>query len=554
MTTTSFLVVRPLRSISRAFRVSFSARTPTLKFPLLLLLLVYVCITQFAHAQKSRSTSSAVRSPRLPAPEKIVNDYIKVAGGKKRLAAIKDATYEWSAVVQDQKITRATSQQKTPAAARTDLSYKAGGTSSASASPRSAWVRDADGLSRTLTDTEAGAAKLQAALAASRFLDFKKLNILARTVALEQTSSEPTYIVEFSTREGARLRYHFSAPSKLLLQITDDTRQTVTRFGDYRAENGTLEPHRIDIETKNQPPRLFTLHAARYNTNVSDAVFDPPSAEALDIPALLREVEQNQKKIDERVAEYSYTEKQTEREVNDRGEVTKTTVKVIEIVHLPGGGGFTRLISENGVPLSPERAAKQDKQIQEQVAKYEQEREKREQKKLEAEKSGKVKKKDDDDDLTVADFVRICEFVAPRRERLRDREAIVFDVRPRPGFRPSNRTESIVAKLNGVAWIDPVDKEVMRFEARFVEGIKVAGGLLASVRPGAAFVFEQARVADGLWLPRFAQANISLKVLLFKGIEINQTQEFSDYRRASTETKDYKLDAPKTDTAAPKKL
>ncbi len=543
---------KPLRATSKT-RVHPLRQT----FVVLQLCLLLCALTGASvHVARAQKSNSVARAQRLPAPEKIINEYLKATGGKKRLLAIKDATYEWTSASAEQGNTQAQVQQKSPASTRMDLTIDERGKTSAASNARSAWVRDSSNLARTLTGAEAGAAKLQATLSASHLIDYKKLNILARTVALDRTSSEPAYIVEFSTREGARLRYYFSLSSKLLLKISDDARHTETSFSDYRAESiGTLEPHRLQITTKNTAPRSFTLQTARYNTNIADAVFDPPTAEALDIPALLREVEKNQEKIDQRVADYSYTEKRTEREINDRGEETKTTVKIVEIVRLQGGGGFSRLISENGVPLSAERAAKQDKQIQEQVAKYEEAREKREQKKLEAEKNGTAKKKkDDDDDLKVADFVRICEFVSPRRERFQDREAIVFDVRPRPGFRPANRTESIVAKLNGVAWIDPADKEIMRFEARFAEGIKVGGGLLASIRPGATFTFEQARVStDGVWLPHFSQANVSARVLLFKGFNVNVTQEFSDYRRSKTEFKDYKIETPTTDSAPPQK-
>ncbi|HVQ36374.1 MAG TPA: hypothetical protein VMS31_02510, partial [Pyrinomonadaceae bacterium] len=34
--------------------------------------------------------------PKLPSAEKVVESYLKAVGGKKRLAAIKDATYEWT--------------------------------------------------------------------------------------------------------------------------------------------------------------------------------------------------------------------------------------------------------------------------------------------------------------------------------------------------------------------------------------------------------------------------------------------------------------------------
>ncbi|HYJ47976.1 MAG TPA: hypothetical protein VEV81_15305, partial [Pyrinomonadaceae bacterium] len=213
-----------------------------------------------------------------------------------------------------------------------------------------------------------------------------------------------------------------------------------------------------------------------------------------------------------------------------------------------------KVISENGVPISAERAAKQDKKIAEDVAKYEAEHEKREQKKKEeAEKNnGQVKKKEaDDDDVTVAVFLRACEFISPRRERLREREAIVFDFRPRPGFKPKTMAENVVTKLAGVVWIDPVDKVVIRLEAKLSESFKVAGGLFASISPGSAFVFEQTRMSDGVWLPLFSQINFSAKFLLFKKIEANATNEFSNYRRFNTEASDYKLGNPGTNNPAP---
>ncbi|HEV7842649.1 MAG TPA: hypothetical protein VGO69_03090, partial [Pyrinomonadaceae bacterium] len=396
------------------------------------------------------------------------------------------------------------------------------------------------------------AAKLQAALAASRLIDYKKLNVLARTVALDLSASEAAYVVEFSTRAGARLRYSFGAKTKLLLEIADEARHISTRLADYRATGGLLTPHRMRIESTGTHeisdvplPLNLVLESVSYNANLSDTLFDPPATAALDIPALLKDVEKNQEKLDERVSEYAYTEKRTERKINDKGEVKEEKVTIYEIYPLPGGGAFFKIISENGVPLSAERAAKQEKNITESVAKYEREREKHEQKKkLEAEKNkGEVKKKDDDD-ITVAQFLNACEFLSPRRERLRDREAVVFDFRPRAGFRPSNRAEEIITKLIGIVWIDPVDKQVMRLEAKLAEGFKMGGGLVASIKPGSSFVFEQARVGEGVWLPRFAQVNFSAKIFLFKGIEANETREFSDYRHFKTEANDYQLDAP----------
>ncbi len=84
----------------------------------------------------------------------------------------------------------------------------------------------------------------------------------------------------------------------------------------------------------------------------------------------------------------------------------------------------------------------------------------------------------------------------------------------------------------------------MRLEARFIEGYKIGGGLVANLKSGTAFVFEQARTIEGVWLPRFAQVDIGVKVLLLANFDINLTNEYSDYKRFSTSAEKETLDAP----------
>ncbi len=155
--------------------------------------------------------------------------------------------------------------------------------------------------------------------------------------------------------------------------------------------------------------------------------------------------------------------------------------------------------------------------------------------------------------MEISQFFRHCEFVSPRHERFQDRETIVFDFRVQPGFKPSTRQESLISKLVGVVWIDPVDKQVIRLEARLAEGFKMGGGLVLSLRPGAALVMEQMRLKEGIWMPRFAQINLSVKVLLFGGGDINQTLEWSDYKHFSSDIDSYKLGPPKTEETPAKK-
>jgi hypothetical protein len=499
---------------------------------------------------QSASTSTPKK---LPSAEKIVDSYLKAIGGKKAAAAHRDATYEWIVQLNDQPIGTAQTLRKAPASERVELTFGNGQIISAT-NNRSAWEIGLDKLLRTLTRNEAATAKLQATLASSRLIDYKKANVLARVVSLGDLVSEPAYIVEFSTRSGARVQYYFSVKSKLITKITSEGKKTRLVFEDYRAEQGLLEPHRVRMTVPGSAggagELTLVLHSVKYDTGLDDQLFDPPGAtEKLDVAALLREVASNQDQTEKRVAEYSFKQTETDREINSKGELKKQTIKVYEVYPLPNREPVEKLISENGVPLSPERAAKEEKRVQEEFLKAEREKEKDEhypaKRRAQREKNNaELKKTDEDADPAISMFLRACDFVSPRRERFEGRESIVFDFRPRAGFKPKTREESLITKLVGVVWIDPIDKQVIRLEARLAEGFKMAGGLLVSLKPGAALVMEQTRMEQGVWLPRFAQINLSVKVLLFAGGDFNKTIEWSEYKHFSGDVKDYKIEAP----------
>ncbi|MBD0276222.1 MAG: hypothetical protein ICV73_30390, partial [Acetobacteraceae bacterium] len=75
---------------------------------------------------------------RLPAPEKIVAEYLKATGGRKRHAAVRDAVYEW-AVSSARGESRARVLTKAPASVRTELRGADGVEVSTTANPRMAW-------------------------------------------------------------------------------------------------------------------------------------------------------------------------------------------------------------------------------------------------------------------------------------------------------------------------------------------------------------------------------------------------------------------------------
>ena len=507
-------------------------------------------LTLFPQRTFAQSSSPAKK---LPSAEKVVDNYFKAVGGKKKLTAIRDSTSEWLIQLNDQPIGKAKIQLKAPSSKRSEMKFGNGQILSGTTAG-SAWVQGLDNRLLTLTGAEAATAKLLALLEASHLVEFKKANVMARVVSLGDLASEPSYIVEFSNRAGARLRYWFSVKSSLLVKVEDGLRNTTLRLAEYEVQPqlGVREPQRLTMKT-GDGELTFKFESVAYNTNLPSSTFDPPTGDqALDVVGLLRAVSQNQEAVEQRVTEYAFLQKETDRELNDKGELKKEKARVYEVFPVANREPIMKLISEDGVTLSAERAAKESKRVTEEFEKAERERPKMEEKvaRRRAERNKKRAGKGEageSEDPEISQFLKVCEFVSPRREMFAGREAIVFDFRPRAGFKPSNRSETLISKLVGVAWIDPIDKQVIRLEARLAESFKMGGGLVLSLKPGAGLVMEQTRMAEGVWLPRLAQVNLSAKVFLFRGIDINKTIEWSDYRHFTGDVNDYKLDAPKTE-------
>src|SRR5215203_6209465 len=400
--------------------------------------------------------AARAQSAKLPAPDKIVGEYLKAVGGKGRVAAMRDVTYDWAVTREGREAGTARTHLRATGALRTDFLLP-DGEWDAAANPRAAWLREPDGRLSTLTDREAFAARLQAMLESGHFADYKKQKVLARTVGREEVAGATAYTVEFATRAGARLRYWFDAQSKLLVQSSDEARRTRVRYSDWRARAGSPlkgEPHRVEVERAGEPVLTLTLKSASYNRGLAESFFEPPADATLDIPALLRDLSKNQEETDKRINVYTFTRKVSERELDDKGVLKKEKVTVYEVYPFAGYGWVQKLVSENGVPLTPEREAKELKRVAEELEKAEREApkrtEKRERERAQrrakqrakaAKSSAKEETEEDEDDVEISAFLRACEFFSPRRERFHDRDVIVFDFRPRAGFKPSNRGE-----------------------------------------------------------------------------------------------------------------
>jgi ABC-type taurine transport system substrate-binding protein len=65
--------------------------------------------------------------------------------------------------------------------------------------------------------------------------------------------------------------------------------------------------------------------------------------------------------------------------------------------------------------------------------------------------------------------------------------------------------------------------------------------VVAKLKKGASFIVQQERVNDEIWLPSQMDINLSVRLFLVKGIDVNQLTQSYNYRKFSTEVKDAKV-------------
>lgn len=290
----------------------------------------------------------------------------------------------------------------------------------------------------------------------------------------------------------------------------------------------------------------------------------PADLTGLDIQALIREVAQSERGMQPRRFEYTWTAKVTERESGKRGEIRKETVRVYEVY--PVRGEFVRkLVSENGVPVSPEEAEKQFKKTVANLEKAAREDEKRYAAgapplpRPAPHASGippfgftngfKFR-----DGLRTGEFsfapwivFRAGKFFAPRRESLGGREVIVLDFRPRADFVPANDSQKPYGKLGGRVWIDVADRALARLEAwPLAPNALDAPAPATLARPDEpSVIYEETRLPDGMWLESLVRIKTTGDKAAFNGVEVDTSKEVGDFKRFEASAGDAKVEPPK---------
>jgi len=406
---------------------------------------------------------------------------------------------------------------------------------------RSGWRRDSrNGLS-SLTGSASNNFQAESQFRNTRWLDYKKQKSKIVGAGSPTIDGRQANALTLTTSKGANIKLYFDAATGLLTreEIPWADSMKIIDYADYRKTGNVLFPFSVKMSEGDERYEI-ALSDIRVNPQIALSTFDFPatSGDPLpDIRALLSQLQQNEDEVEKLLDSYSYVQKSTTRELGKDGILREKESETRQLSFYKGYR-ITRVTEKNGKPLSEKDQRDEDKNAEKRVEEIEKVIAKKEKAEL---KNGPPK--EDGPRVSVAELLRASNLVNPRREKFRGRDVIVFDFEPNTAFDYKNAKSMLkfFGKTVGVMWIDEQDKQVARLEAYLADSFNVGGGVLAKLRKGASFTLEQQRINDEIWLPSIADINLSVRVLLVKGVNVNQRIESYDYRKFTTEVKDAKV-------------
>ncbi|WP_446744827.1 hypothetical protein [Silvibacterium acidisoli] len=237
-----------------------------------------------------------------------------------------------------------------------------------------------------------------------------------------------------------------------------------------------------------------------------------------DVPTLMQQVEEHQRRLDQTRENYTYREVTETHELDKNGNVKKFETEDDDIFFV-NTHEIERMVKKNGKELSEGEQKKEQEKVMKAVEK------------AQRTPAGEATEKDA---VSISRLLSIMKVSRPRREMLDGRSTITFDFIGDPHARTHGMAEDASKKLSGTLWIDEQDREVRRMIAHFDDNFHLGFGLF-SVGKGSNFTFNQKLVNNELWLPTDAQAHVVAHAIGLIGFRADINVIDKDYQRFHAE-------------------
>lgn len=247
-----------------------------------------------------------------------------------------------------------------------------------------------------------------------------------------------------------------------------------------------------------------------------------------------REIVQKSVELDQanwlRMKDYTWIATETERSLDSKGQVKSTDTSRWETVVL-FGEPHRRMLERNGKPLTAEEQRREQAKLDKAVAKLEGETDAQRQRRL-----AELEKQREKDRDFLREVTDLYDLRIEGQEKIDGLDTWVISAAPKPGYRPKRGDARPLLKIKGKVWIDKAEYQWVRIEAETTGTISY-GLFLARLNAGARLFFEQTRVNDEIWLPKFERVSGSGRLGLVKRIALEQDLTWSNYRKFQVDSK-----------------
>ena len=227
---------------------------------------------------------------------------------------------------------------------------------------------------------------------------------------------------------------------------------------------------------------------------------------------------------------YTFLERQEQRELDSGGKLKHTQSETFDVTLLEGSP-YRRMVAKDDRPLPPKDQRKEEERLQRSIA----DRRKETKEQHDARVADWARKQEKQHE-PMKDLPEAFDFKLNGEESLNGGTAYVIDATPKSGYRPKSSATSFFPKVKMRLWIDKKDFQWVKLDLETLDTITF-GGVLVRMAKGGHLLLENERVNQEVWLPKRAAVKGSVRIALVKMLRGEISITFSDYKKFQTDSR-----------------
>lgn len=226
---------------------------------------------------------------------------------------------------------------------------------------------------------------------------------------------------------------------------------------------------------------------------------------------------------------YTYQQREVEKELDGKGAVKKTEIHTYDVVMI-GRKQHEKLIAKDDKPLTEKEAAKEEERMRK-----DEEREEKRTDRSDEQKAKDKEKEDERDRKFIKEFSEVYAFTFAGEETIDGEPTWIIEAEPIASYQPHSLEARLLKCLHGRIWIAKRDYQWVKVDGEAIHDFGF-GLFLFKLHKGTHIYMEQTRVNNEIWLPKLIKANLGARIA-WHAARIDSETTYSNYKKFGSETK-----------------